>query len=595
MGLRQTTTLRSIPSPLSGLPAPTPQSPSGAPFATRSFLFHSMEDANNFRASVESARFQSGDLVSYLQTHSYASRYNGTFFRSTMGREAFVYGYAPIIYRNDREYLVERDPTAAMLIEDQWTTLWNGLPATYVPEIDAYLAEQSNIGLTMALQAGYQEYYQEGGAIIYCETGADPESPLSRGERPIRWRFIPAWRIMDTAFGGFGYALVQPGPDALNPLLDHGIEYLTVYLTESDQRHAIRTKLHGTRFFPVNLDPRYQDWWRSAHTPFHRVYDTLWDMRDLIFARVRAGFQGDPIVVDVDLSADAQAVMNLAGMTQAQRDQMSSDAEAAIRAYDTGAKTTFAPVLGLKMRRLGAAQLPDPAQDYAALGARLSHGSIYSVKEILASTKGNMDSGDQDILHKAAKVTNIRHTWGYKHLCKVLLMGRVMGASSLRMQPIHDMPPPGELDWPLIRPLTPRDAAFTQKTDALVYREAQEAGLKPPARLQRLFEQDPRYPMPLWLAARGRNVDGTNTDVDPRNEPGSANGPGQTQPSTPSAPAPPKSNPADKLPIPLPSGPAAPSNTSALLDDIRRAAREGAEEALETLIQDPRPSATQAA
>lgn len=506
-----------------------PQTAEMVHLASRSYIFQSMADAERFVKRMKSpdagpsAQMLGPDDIgwygAYNLMNNAADDYGGVLVRSITGRETRVYGYAQHIFAQDREYLEHRDPTAAMFITTCWETMWNGLPLSYIAEIDAYFAQQAGFGIITALQAAYSEYYQEGGGLIYLEATGNPDERIRRGDRPLAWTFVPARHVLDNDEGEFGYIMTEPGNT--DPLLDHGIEYISIYRSARDKSRDMPTKVHGSRIIPVNLDPKSR-WWRTHRVPLHRIYDTLWELRDLIFSRVRAHFQGDPIVVDVDLSADAQKALNFAEMTQAQKDAMGKMVEKSIVDYGTGAKSSFAPVMGFKMRRLGAAQLPDPKEDVMMLSSRLAHGSVYPIKFVLASTKGNSDVSDQDLLILQGNLQNLRNTWGYKHLSKALLMGQVMGVSSLRMQGDHNLPPAKELEWPLVRPLSPRDAAFTEKTDIVIYREAQEAGLTPPLRLQRKFERDPRYPIPLWLAARGRDVNGKNTDVAPLIEPGAA-------------------------------------------------------------------------
>lgn len=494
--------------------------------ARKSFVFPSMEAAEKFQASMQAGYYGSGLTAPrsvwslYGDAASVAGSYGGTMFRSSYGRELRVYGYQQAVYESDREYLFDRDPTAAMFVE-QYNHVWNGLPQTYVPEIDAYFSEQTGMGLLIALQAAYQEYWQEGGAFLYLETDRDPSKRLTRGERPVAWCFLPAKCIVDDMQDpANGPLLAKRGN--IDALLDHGIEEISFYATEEARAAGQPTRVHGSRLIPVNLDPRKQRWWRTNHVPMHRVYDTLWELRDIIFSRSRAHFQGDPIVVDVDISADAQKALNFQEMSDTERTEMSQMAEQAIVDYNTGAKTSFAPVMGFKMRRLGAAQLPDPKEDVMMLSSRLSHGSIYPVKYVLASTKGSTDVSDQDILILQGRVQDVRNVWAYKHLSKILLMGQVMGVNGLRMQEQFNLPHPKDLDWPMLRPLSPRDAAFTEKTDAAIARELQEASLEMPARLRRKFPERKDRPIPLWLAAKGRDLDGES--LDPTPAPGGAGG-----------------------------------------------------------------------
>lgn len=492
------------------------------PIASRSFVFGDMDSALDFQADLQAGSGIGGGsrrngFLAFQQASFTAGKYGGHMVRSTMARELRVYGYEATISANSREYLFARDPTAAMFVEKPFTDMWNGFPLTYVPAIDAFFAQQLALGLLTALQASYQEQYQEGGGFILLETNGSPKERVRRGERPVAWTFIPARNVLEDPQNFF----LAP-PNNTDPLLDHGIEFIDIYPNEDARATGQPMTVHGSRLIPVNLDARFQKWWRTPNVPLNRIYDTLWELRDIIFARSRSHFQGDPIVVDVDLSADAQKALGFAEMNETQKTALSQEVEQSIVDYNTGAKTSFAPVMGFKMRRLGAASLPDPKEDVMMLSSRLAHGGYFPVKMVLASTKGASDVGDQDLLIYAGNLQNVRNTWGYKHLAKALLMGRTMGVSGLRMQDEFDLPPPQDLVWPLLRPLSPRDAAFTDKTDIAIYRQAQEASVMPPARLQRKFAPNPAHPLPLWLAARGRDTDGKNTDVDPANEPGSS-------------------------------------------------------------------------
>lgn len=492
--------------------------PSRVVVATRSFVFGDMESAQQFQAQMSTGYGSRGvgsrrAWSAFAESASIAARYGGHMFRSTSGRELHVYGYEQEITQSTRSYLFNRDPTAAMFIEKPWADMWNGFPRTFIPQVDDYFAEQQALGLLTALQASYQEWYQEGGAFIMLETDGDPKTRLSRSERPLGWCFIPAEHVVNEFEGEHRYYLT--GQDNVDPLLDHGIEFVSLYPTESARAENQPIVVHGSRLIPINLDARFQKWWRTPNIPLNRIYDSLWELRDIIFSRVRGHFQGDPIVVDVDISEDAQKLMNFGEMSKTERDAMSAMVEQSILDYNTGAKSSFAPVMGFKLRRLGAAQLPDPKEDVMMLSSRLSHGSVFPVKMVLASTKGSSDVGDQDLLIYSGNIQNVRNVWGYKHLSKALLMGRVMGVNGLRMQDPHEMPPPTDIEWPTLRPLTPRDAAFTENTDIKIYRQAQEAGLIPPPRLLRKFSQDPRYQKPLWLAARGRDINGKSMDPKP--------------------------------------------------------------------------------
>jgi hypothetical protein len=481
--------------------------------ASRSYVFPDISAAQSFQSSVQSFRSSGGntDLMAYLQANRYADQHGGILYRSSTGRERLVYGYQSIIYKQDREYLLDRDPTAGMFIESPWAKMWNGLPTTYDPTIDAFLSEQLRLGLLTAFQAAYQEHYQEGGAFIYCETTGDRTERVRRGERPLRWTFVPASHVIDTDKGENGYILAPT--DNKDPLIPHGFEFVSFYPTTIDAERRTPIQVHGSRLIPINLNPRQQKWWRSSHIPFNRIYDTLWELRDILFSHVRAQFQGDPIVVEVDLSDDAQKVLAWEQMDDAKRTKMAADSEAAIRAFNAGAKSTFAPVMGLKMKRLGPASLPDSKQVVSSLSARLSHGTPYPVKMILASTQGNVDVADQDLLIYQGNLQDQRNTWGYMHLSQAVLIGQVMGANGLRMD--DALPPPLELEWPLVRPLSPRDAAFTQKTDIAIYNTAWQIGRQPPPRILRKFPLDPSSPLAPWLAGKGRLPDGTSADPIP--------------------------------------------------------------------------------
>lgn len=514
----------------------TPQqvAPARTLLAKRSFMFGDLESAERFQASMQTAYGGSGLSAArdvwglYNEAPEMAREYGGQLFRSTYGRETKVYGYQQLIYETDREYLFARDTTAGMLVE-QYNKVWNGMPQTFIPEVDAYLSQQVTLGLLIAFQAGYQEYWQEGGSFIYCETTGDPIKRISRGERPVAWTFLPAHCIVqDMKDPLHAPLLAQKGN--VDPLLDHGFEEISFYPTMESRATNEPLRVHGSRLIPINLDPRKQKWWRTNHIPLNRTYDTLWELRDVIFSRVRSIFQGDPIVVDVDISEEAQRLLNIANLNETQKTAMSQAVEQAVVDYNTGAKSTFAPVMGFKLRRLGAAQIPDPKEDVMMLSSRLAHGSLYPVKFILASTKGNSDVSDQDLLILQGNVQDVRNVWGYKHIAKVVLMGQVMGANGLRMQGEHDLPHSRDMEWPLLRPLSPRDAAFTEKTDASIARELQEASLVMPARLRRKYPEDTRRPKPLWLAARGRDMDGKS--MDPKSAAGGEGGAGASSPST---------------------------------------------------------------
>lgn len=483
--------------------------------AKRSFMFRDMDSAHQFQSQMQASAVVAGGNGSmlwdlYNASITMADQYGGQMFRSTYGREVRVYGYQRAIYEADREYLFDRDTSAGMLVE-QYDHVWNGLPLTFVPEVDAYFAEQIALGLQIALQAGYQEYWQCGGSFAYLETDRDPGKRVARGERPVQWCYLPAGCIIDDMKDPQHAPLLAPSNN-VDPLLDHGIEEISFYPTAEARMLNQPVRVHGSRLIAINLDPRKQKWWRTNHIRMNRVYDTLWDKRDVMFSHVRGHFQGDPIVVDVDISEDAQRLLNIGNMTQPQRDKMSQDAEQAVVDYNTGAKSSFAPVMGFKLRRLGAAQLQDPKEVLMALSSQLAQGSIYPIKFFLASTKGASDVSDQDILILQGNVQNVRNTWGYKHLAKALLMGQVMGVNGLRMQSQFTLPHPHELQWPPVRPLSPRDAAFTEKTDVAIVRELQEASRVVPPRLARKYPEDPRYPTPLWLAARGRDTNGESMD-----------------------------------------------------------------------------------
>lgn len=486
--------------------------------ATRSYLFDSPEKATQFMASAQTSQsHHRNDLISFLQLNHLAGQYGGELVRSSTGRESLVYGYLPLLADADRDYLVGRDPTAMMFASTPWDDIWGGFPTTYIDTIDAYFSEQLALGLLFALQAAYQEFYLHGGALVYLETTGPSESKLARGDRPLRWCFVPASLVVDQDAGPSGYILTDPSEKS--PLLDHGIEYISIYPTQADKIRGTPIRVHGSKIIPINLDPKHQKWWRCppSKIPFNAIHDTLWELRDLIFSRVRAHFQASPIIVDVDLSEEAQRIVAWENMSEDKRKEIASQMEAEIANYNSGAKTTFAPVMGLKMRRLEAADLPDPREDIMLLSSRLSHGSPFPVKMVLASTKGASDTEDQDILTYASRLQRYRNTWGHKHLSKSLLMGQIMGASGLRLQEPFFLPPPSQIekDWPLIRVLSPRDSAFVEKTDTAIYRESQEMSLLPPTRIQRKFAKDPRYQIPLWLASKGRKTDGTSADPVP--------------------------------------------------------------------------------
>lgn len=519
--------------------------PRMVPLGQRSFAFKTMDEAKGFMAHMSGWSGGGDTMMQFLQTTRYAAQFGGVMVRSTTGREVFTYGYAPNIYANDREYLLQRDPTAKMFVEMPWSVMWNGLPRSFIEPIDTYLAEMAARGLLLALQGSYQEYYQNGGALVYCETTTrSPSQRLQRGERPIRWHVIPAHRIVDKADGDDRYILATKR----DPLVEHGIQSICVYLTEEDREDEKPTRLHGSRFFPVNLDPRAQGWWRTPRIPFNAIYDTLWEMRDLIFSRIRANFQGNPIVVDVDISADAQKVLNFDNVDDEELAKEAQAVEQGIVDFSTGGKQSFAPVMGYKLRRLGPADTPDAKEDVALLGARLAHGSLFSVKQVIASTKGNVDVGDQDILTFAGNVQNYRNTHGHGHLSRVVLMGRVMGANGLRMQDAHELPPATDLEWPLIRMLTPRDQSFVEKTEFAMAAGGWEKAIRVPARIDRKFPQDRSVPLAPWLAAKGRKRDGTSADPQPSSASGSSGGDDAAPGAAPAVPR----RPPTSLPIPIP-------------------------------------------
>lgn len=470
--------------------------------AVRQVAFSDIGSAFNFAQGVMAAAGSDAAHLGTFPNHLFevmATKWNGhiTTTRSHSGRELAVYHRQRHIYPQDREYLLERDPTAKLILKRVAQDSWWKLPRTYDEQIDSFFRTLRNLGFNAKAEAADIRQRLAGYSFLFIVAPGNTDMPLSRNAPWKGFDYIDGDNIVE---GSIVYA-----KDKSHPLLkQHGIEWLDVKQADGDP-----VTIHGSRLIAFCEDVETRE--LPGGVPvLDVVHDDLWALRDVLFGQEQAQIQGDPIVVSVDLEA------NFATTPEADADINKEMAEMSL-----GHRQSFSPVEGLIIERLGSIKLDDPSHIIKALYSRISNGLLgfFPINMLVASSRGSEQVTDQDRMDYASNVTIRNEKFVLPILAHLLELGKWSGMVAKRAE----LP---EMEWPELRILNPRERAYVESTKATTLLRASQAGYHPDPWVMRgmtprpggILPLQPTHPKDADLERERMEFEGENADKDREHE-----------------------------------------------------------------------------
>lgn len=382
---------------------------------------------------------------------------------SAGGRTSFSAGMKEIkIYEHDimpygatRVYFEDRDPIAWAATTDFANEMLLVFPKVKDPRHRKFLQWLHETRLLPAARQAFGWARRDGVAYLYLRATGPSEDGLARGDRVISHSSLGYWQVPDSQVEK------HRGEDPL--LLQHGIERISIEQPGEDGKTTVKKEIHGHRLWKIVVNEG-----RGVIWP---CYDDLWYVKDYLFAMRMSQDTGNPIQIRVDPKFLETIGEDLtADEMKALKDQMVQETAK----IQSGEKHHYAPIKGLIVERVGAADLDDPLPGLRAHAGRIALTTGLSVNRILPSSRGSEQVTDEDRIDEMtaiykAQLRDVRPLLDY-----LLDVARHIGVVPARTPPL-----PLDLHWPFVRILNPREEAYVKKTTIAAIKQAGDAGYEP--------------------------------------------------------------------------------------------------------------------
>jgi hypothetical protein len=472
-------------------------------------LFPSTEQAQAYVSFVQSESRRRGFSPTASWYNNAINQFggipSGSVASSASRREVRSYDYQMRIWPQDRIYLFERDVTARMICEDPPLMAWHRLPETLDPAIDDYFDDLTDLGLPQAASAAHALARRDGGAWLYINATGEPTEPIGARDELLGFDLISGYDVVDEPTTTIQVAPEERGRDPV--LRQHGFKSIAFFATPEDKARNFPTVVHGSRLVNFNFD-RYSKWWHGRSYLDVR-FDVLWNLRDVEFAQKHGQIQGNPIAAYVDVENEFSS-----------SDDADDDLAAEIVEFREGSRDMFSSVEGLELKRLGAADLDDPDKVIRLLASRASHGTEYTVNQILASSRGSEQVTDQDIkMHIGAIRVKTQETQVRPILSHLVRIGHATNLVPRRRRL------PRQMVWPDLITLLPEERTRVLRGEADAVNKALKSGRLAPPEVERRWRPnltpiDTRFVLPSVAAKETLGEDGEPIDPNDKPAPG---------------------------------------------------------------------------
>lgn len=403
---------------------------------------------------------------------SMMSRNGGSFFYSSRRKETLAYDYQLIVHDSDLSYLFDRDPTADLIVSSPAIDAWWKLPRTFDSRIDDYLRFIRNRGFNQKAEGADMFNRRDGAAFIYINASGKIDESLKSGDK------IHGFDWLTVTEDVMSESVVKDNSG--DPLLkQHGVHSLEISV-DGGAGVGKPITIHGSRLVLFREDNTAKALrGKSALRP---MFDDLWNLRDVVFAQKEGQYQGNPIVVSVDLENKFSAGK-----------QTALDINTEVKEMKQGFRQAFSPVEGLLIERLGPVELEDPTPIIRTLCSRISNGTrgLIPVNRILASSRGSEQVTSEDRADEDSGVMKRNERFALPILSHMLEVGKVIGEVPRRAEM------PFDIEWPELRIQAPRDRAYVGVTEAMMLVRTSQAGYLPEERIMRHFQKRQGGVLPL--------------------------------------------------------------------------------------------------
>lgn len=436
------------------------------------FAFKDIQSVNNFALDLGSSRRGNAGLMPRSQLYAWGNSFGGTPIttvnRSSSQRETWLHGQRPIVYQQDLDYLMKRDPVSRAVVTHPPRDTWVRMPRSYEDAVDEFFAELTRMGFQRAAITAdiCQRRSMPGVAFLYIKTGGSPSDHIEDGG--AAWTGFQVIRPTDVDWKETTYNFADP-------LLPHGIELLAVV-----QSNGIRAKIHGTRLvaFVEDLEvDKLQEAWPKLAV----LHDPLWRRLDIEVMQTGAQVDGNPYVLEVDTDLLRQG-MGRVKLDQDEADDM-MDQVAEVASGETHA---FGVMKAIRVRRVGKVDLDNPEWALRSVAGAVASDSEFTSNMVVVFSRGSEQITDADRNDYADNVETRRHLFAWHILDRLFRLAQVSGFVTKMRAEL-----PLELKWPHIRRLNQREEAFVLARNAATLREAREARRLPPRHIDEQFPPDP--------------------------------------------------------------------------------------------------------
>lgn len=396
----------------------------------RSSLLHSLREASLFDRAVTDA----GGLTSFSATR----------------RETRVYEHDAYPYDSSRTYLEDRDAIAWAITTGFAEKMWLTFPRSADPRHRDFFAKLDEVQFLQSMMDAEAMARRDGTAYVYIRASGRPDEPLQRGDVIHGFSPIGQWQIKTHNIER------HRGNDPI--LMRHGMEKVVVETNAKDEPHF--TDVHGHRIIRLTRNRGRGYLWPS--------YDDLWYFKDILFSLRMSQYAGNPIKMEVDAKW-----LEMVGedLTEPEMADLKKDAEDQTAKIQSGHKSSYEPIKGILISRVGASGLDDPMPVLHALASRLALVSGISSNRLLASSKGSVQVTDEDRIDEMTTIYERQLVDARDVYTHLLLLARMTN-----MVPARTPTLPLDVKWPYVRILNPREVAYVKKSNVSILKTALDAG-----------------------------------------------------------------------------------------------------------------------